>query len=209
MCICVCVGVYLCVGVCVFVGVGVCICGCVLCVFVGVCCVYLWVCVVCCVRIRVMSKTRRDIHPPPTPPLQPRELSEWQHNPEELFHELEGAPADSDRLRPAAERLWLYAARHHTPAVTTLLATQLPAMLQAAPPGTGGALPPGAPALVRKAAVYAAVGLASSELYEHLGNFQELLHGALVPDMGCVDAAARPVQRQVVLGLYERRLYGV
>lgn len=127
---------------------------------------------------------------------QPKELSEWAHNPEELYHELESAPEDTDRLRPAAERLWLHVARHHTAAVVGCLGRRLPEVLAGAPPG---ALPgQGGSAVERKAAVYDGVGLAAGELYDHLHGFDELLRGTLISDMECAAPATRPVQRQAI-----------
>ena len=133
-----------------------------------------------------------------SPPMQRKELSEWAHSPEDLYHELESAPEDADRLRPAAERLWLHAARHHTQAVVACLGRRLPEVLAGAPLGAPHATGPGDANVVRKAAAYSAVGLAAGDLHDHLHGFRELLHGTLMSDMECTAPATRPVQRQAM-----------
>lgn len=132
------------------------------------------------------------------PSTQAKELSDWAHSPEELYHELEGAPEDADRLRPAAERVWLHAARHHTEAVVACLGRRLPEVLAGAPLGAPHASGPGDAAVVRKVAVYDAIGSAAGDLYDHLHGFRELLHGTLMSDIECTAPTARPVQRQAM-----------
>ncbi|KAI8476158.1 MAG: armadillo-type protein [Monoraphidium minutum] len=134
-------------------------------------------------------------------PLGPRDLDEWDDEPEAWHHAAEGG-AWEDSPRPCAERLFVTLLADQRDALAPEVVSFLHAASAACPPAAAAA-PDSIPgprargvpvALLRKEAAYAAAAVGAYELHDFL-DYGDWLRGALLKELEITAPAARPLRR--------------
>ncbi|KAG2446835.1 hypothetical protein HYH02_008395 [Chlamydomonas schloesseri] len=131
------------------------------------------------------------------------DLEQWREEPEEFAHS-HGSGAWADSLALAAEQLYLVLLQAYREVLGPAVASLLPAVAAAAPPGVpADSLPgervAGVPlALLYKDAVYAALAAGAYELHDYL-DYGAWLTGSLLTELSDTCAANKPLRRRIGL----------